>query len=125
MRLQLDNADATYLIRGYETGKVFVNDEAITSSCIVTPDQLVRDWPPQTVAELSAEHFQIVAELAPEIVLFGTGNQLYFPPREVTAPLNMRDIGVEIMDTAAACRSFSILAAEGRRVAAALLMIDR
>jgi len=125
MRLQLDNADTTYVIRGYDTGKVFVNDEALTRSCIVMPDRLVRDWPPRNVGETRPEHFQIVAELDPEIVLFGTGNQLYFPSLEVTAPLNVRDIGVEIMDTAAACRSFSILVAEGRRVAAALLMIER
>lgn len=125
MRLQLDNADAAYVIRGYDSGRIFVNDEALTRSCIVMPDRLVRDWPPQHLGEARAEHFQIVAELGPEIVLFGTGNRLCFPPVEVTAPLNVRDIGVEIMDTAAACRSFSVLVAEGRRVAAALLMTDR
>ena len=125
MRLQIDSADAAYIIRGYDTGKVFVNDEALTRSFIVMPDRLVRDWPPQTVGELRAEHFQIVADLGPEIVLFGTGDKLCFPSTEITAPLTMRNIGVEIMDTAAACRSFSILIAEGRRVAAALLMINR
>lgn len=125
MRLQLDNADAAYIIRGYDSGRIFVNDEALTRSFVVTPDQLLRDWPPQTIGELRREHFQVVADLGPEIVLFGTGNRLCFPATEITAPLNARNIGVEVMDTAAACRSFSILAAEGRRVAAALLMIDR
>lgn len=125
MRLQLDSADASYIIRGYDAGRIFVNDEALTRSFVVTPDRIVRDWPPQTMGELRREHFQIVADLGPEIVLFGTGDRLWFPPAEITAPLNMRSIGVEVMDTAAACRSFSILVAEGRRVAAALLMIDR
>ena len=60
----------------------------------------------------------------PEVVLLGTGARLRFPPAAVLAPLTRAGIGVEVMDTAAACRTYNILAGDGRRVVAALLMIE-
>ena len=97
--------------------------EILTRSAIVTPARLIRDWPPQSLTELEATHMHILVELAPEIVLLGLGNALKWPDIAVVAPLADAGIGFEIMDTAAACRTYNILMGDGRRVAAALLMI--
>ncbi len=123
MRLDLDTAAGTYAIRSYRAGAIVVNDEVLRESFIVTPERLLRNWPPQRWDEVAPEHFSSVIALEPEIVLFGTGETLHFPRPELGALFLRRHIGFEVMDTAAACRSYSILMSEGRRVAAALLMI--
>lgn len=135
MKLSLDHNTSRYTIRSYNTGEVVVNNERLTRSLIVTPEQLLRDWGPQTVEELELEHTRLVTELNPEIILLGTGKSLHFPRAELISALASvhdvdflsglrKQIGVEVMDTAAACRTYNILSAEGRSVAAAILMIQ-
>lgn len=123
MKFTLETGSASYRILAYDTGQVTINAETVTRSVIVTPEQLVRDWPPQQFEELKEHDFMPLVALAPEVVLLGTGALLRFPGPHVLAPLRTRGIGVEVMDTAAACRTYNILMAEGRNVAAALLMI--
>lgn len=123
MKLDLDPGAGRYAIRAYREGAIVVNDETLIRSFIIMPDRLVRDWPPQGFEDMSAEHLDQVTALRPEILVLGTGRRLRFPSRELTASLSRSRIGFEVMDTAAACRSFMVLSAEGRRVAAALLMI--
>ena len=96
----------------------------ITRSVIVTPIALLEDWQPQSVADLTAAHFEPVLEMQPELIVLGTGARIQFPAGAILAPCYQAGIGVEVMDTGAACRTYNILAAEGRRVAAALLMIE-
>lgn len=124
MRLDLEQGTATYAILGYGPGYVMVNTERITRSVLVAPEHLVRDWPPPSFDALRKEHFELISELNPEVVLLGTGRQLRFPSADLTAPLRYKNIGLEVMDTAAACRSYAVLMAEGRLVIAALLMIE-
>jgi len=100
-----------------------LRQEILTRSAIVTPTHLLRDWSPQAFEELQATHMDILVELAPEIVLLGTGDVLQWPDSSVVAPLAAAGIGFEVMNTAAACRTYNILMGDGRRVAAALLMI--
>jgi Uncharacterized conserved protein len=123
MKLHLDKPTASNIIHGYAPGEVKINDEVITRSLVVMPEQLIRDWPPQQMEELSETHLEVVAALEPEVVLLGTGKRLTFPPAKFTAFFLARGIGLEVMDTAAACRTYNILMAEDRKVAAALLMI--
>lgn len=133
-----------YSIRGYATGEITVNlplaaiqilpghdpatplprHEVITHSIVVAPTRLVRDWEPQRLDQLTAEHIAQLVESNPEVVLIGTGARLTWPPRRLLAPLMERQIGFEIMDTAAACRTYNILMFEGRDVIAALMMIQ-
>jgi uncharacterized protein len=122
MKFQLDTGAGTYAIRGYRPGAILVNDEELTRSFLITPDRLLKDWEPQGIDELQAAHLLILLELEPEIVLLGTGTVLHFPDPALTAVLTDRRIGVEVMDTAAACRSYMVLMSEGRRVAAAMLL---
>lgn len=124
MRFSLDVDAHHHFIRSYGPGWVNISEREIRHSLIVTPDRLVADWPPHRLAELEEAHFGAVADLEPEIVVLGTGLRQQFPPPKVLRPLLVRGIGVEIMDTAAACRTYNIIMLEGRRVAAALLMIE-
>jgi len=123
MKLELNSTSQTYIIRAYGPGHVVVNQRELTGSLILTPDTIITEWPPQSFEQLSARHFEQVAELGCEIALFGSGGRQRFPDTPLLAALLERGTGIEVMDTAAACRTYNILAAEGRSVAAALLMI--
>jgi uncharacterized protein len=89
---------------------------------LVTPEQVVSGWAAGGFDALTEADFAALAEMKPEMVLFGTGPTLRFPHPRLTRALTDAGIGVEVMDTPAACRTFNILAAEGRRVAAAVLV---
>jgi uncharacterized protein len=123
MRFAEDINDAQFLIRAYGSGQVTVNEEILTRSLVISPEHLIRDWPPQCLSELTREHLDIATALNPEILIIGTGAHLRFPHPSLLARLQAHGIGVEVMDTPAACRTYNILVSEGRRVAAALLMI--
>ena len=122
MKIHLDNTAGAHRITGYGAGYVSVNEEALTRSFILTPEALIRDWGPQNIVDLDAASLQAVARLSPVIVLLGTGIEQRFPPSTLLAPMLAQGIGVEVMTTAAACRTYNILVAEGRPVAAALLI---
>jgi uncharacterized protein len=107
---------------GYGKGYVQVNTERRDSSLIVMPEQLLPDWPPARFEDLSADHWAALLAQRPEIVLLGTGEQQRFPRPEILSPLTEAGIGVEVMTVQAACRTYNILVAEERRVAAALLL---
>jgi len=147
MQFNLDVNRHSYSIRAYGPGTVTVTipwdggedspdavdaigpsasrmrQEVLTRSLIVTPEHLIRDWPPQSLAELAADHMQALVSLKPEVVLLGSGARFNWPETAALAPLMQAGIGYEVMDTAAACRTYNILMSDGRRVAAALLMI--
>lgn len=96
----------------------------IRKSISLRTNGMIKDWPPQTREDFKSEHFMHFAEDKPEIILFGTGQQLHFPPQECLSILQQQNIGYEVMDTAAACRTFNVLAAEDRDVILAMLMIE-
>ena len=122
MKMILDNTRGGYAITAYEDGRVIINELAFARSLIVTPQALVENWPPASLAELAEDHLRQVLELGPEVILLGTGSRLAFPDSALLNPLMRGRIGLEVMDTAAACRTYNILMAEGRRVAAALIL---
>lgn len=124
MKMSLDTGTASYLIRAYAPGSITINQAEYTADLIVMPDWLITDWESAPVAELRAAHFDLLADYGPEIVLLGTGREQRFPPARLIADLGRRGIGLEVMDTAAACRTFNVLMSEDRRVAAALMMIE-
>ena len=121
MKLHLSRLSGLNQITGHGPGHVMVNGVRHEASLIVLPDEVVTDWV-DCFENLDAPHFDALAIRAPEIVLLGSGPRLRFPSPGLYAVLVKARIGVEVMDTAAACRTYNILAAEGRRVAAALLL---
>jgi uncharacterized protein len=121
MKLQPDKSDVQS-ISGYGPGWVGVNGEKITHSVIISSKGARIEWPSSRFEDLGAEHFAQLAQLDSEVVIFGSGSRIRFPRGEWLKPLMARRIGIETMDTAAACRTYNILAQEGRSVAAALLL---
>ena len=122
MKLHLDPATARNAITGYGDGYVMVNRQRFERSLVVLPDRILLDWPPNRFDDLAPEHLAALAGLDREIILLGTGAQLRFPRPEIIEPLMRSGVGVEVMDLQAACRTYNILLAEDRRVAAALLI---
>jgi len=105
---------------GYGEGYVMLNGARYAASMIVLPER-IEPWPVAGFEALAEEHFALIAALKPEVVLLGTGGRLRFPHPRLTAPLTRARIGLEVMDLQAACRTYNILMAEERKVAAALL----
>lgn len=97
--------------------------EVLRQSLVIMPDRLVGDWPPQRFEDLERAHFERLAAYTPEVVLFGSGARLQRPHPALLAGLTDRGIGVEVMDTGSACRTYNFLMSDRRRVVAALLMI--
>lgn len=118
----LDENNATYQVRAYQPGTIQINDKKYTRSIIIAPDQLIDDWPPQSSGELNCESFATIIDMKPDILLIGTGSQLIFLPIEVYGELINLGMGVEVMNTAAACRTYNALTAENRHVVAALIV---
>jgi uncharacterized protein len=121
LKLHLSNISGVNAFTGYGEDYVMVNRQRYGRSLVVLRERILSDWRPAGFEQLNAADFARLAELAPEIVLLGTGSRLRFPRPELTRPLIEARIGLEVMDLRAACRTFNILAAEERKVAAALL----
>lgn len=111
---------AALVIRSVSKTAILVNDEEYTESIALTPEELLGSWPDKGIDALSESDFDTILGTNPEIVLLGTGSSNIFPPRELTFAFARRGIGFEAMDTAAAARTFNVLANEGRKVAAVL-----
>ncbi len=122
MRFSLDSGDENLLIRGYSTGCVVVGERELRCSVLIGAGH-IQAWSPRRFDELDEPHFAAIAELEPELVILGTGARQHFPHPRLTRTLTGRGIGVEVMDTGAACRTYNVVLAEGRRVVAALIMI--
>ena len=99
-----------------------MNGVRYESSLVVLPDKVIDDWDVASVEALTQDSLAELARLKPELVLLGTGDSLQFPDSSLLAVLLAAGIGTEVMDTHAACRTYNILAQEGRNVAAALLI---
>lgn len=83
----------------------------------------MEDWPPQVFEDITLEHLEPALALEPEILIIGTGPSLQFPEARIMAEIQQHGIGLEVLDTAAACRTYNVLVSENRNVVAALLMI--
>jgi uncharacterized protein len=122
LKLHLSGSGAAHSFTGYGAGYVEVNGRRYTHSLIVAPDHAVEQWPVSAWPALSCEHFARLVALAPALVLLGSGARQRFPHPSISRALTEARIALEVMDTQAACRTYNILAAEGRSVAAALIV---
>ena len=113
---------ATRMIRAYAAGSITTTRETVTASAVLAADSIAA-WPPTAAASISAADVEQLCALAPEVIIIGTGARLVFPPQAALAPAHARRIGIEVMDTAAACRTYNLLITDGRKVVAGLLMI--
>jgi uncharacterized protein len=121
LKLHAERIEGTNAIARHGIDGVVVNGATYTTSVIVPWHGDVRPWAVDRFDDLQEQHFQALAALRPELIIFGSGPRLRFPPAACLRALMAQRIGVETMDNAAACRTYNVLLAEGRCVLAALL----
>ncbi len=110
----------TLTVRSVGCDGIRINDAVFSSAIALTPEDVIDCWPRVPVAELTESDFSDLLQHSPELVLLGTGAAQEFPPKELVFAFARRGIGLEVMDSAAAARTFNVLAGEGRQVAAVL-----
>lgn len=121
VKLHLANTAGLNMFTAYGDDYVAVNHEKHLKNLILLPESIIHEWSTATIETLTQADMQKLLELGTEIILLGTGKRLRFPPGPLLRPFAPAGIGLEVMDLQAACRTYNILAAEGRKVAAALL----
>ncbi|MGC9456807.1 MAG: Mth938-like domain-containing protein [Halothiobacillaceae bacterium] len=122
MRLNQDDNPARFVIRAHGAGHVIVNNERYEGSLVLTPEQIRTGWPVAGMEDLDDSALEWLLEGEPEVILLGTGEQQTFPSARLVARLAQRGVGIECMDTGAACRTYAVLSSEGRRVALGLIL---
>lgn len=145
MQINADLNASAYSIKSYEVGEVSIfepiSKEAakeayetgippsakmlkLTQSAIISANTLIKDWGPKKPQELNIDDFQKILDLRPEVVILGTGKNIHFPNPKDMLLLQQEGIGVEVMGTAAACRTYNFLMSDGRDVACAIFMLE-
>lgn len=122
MQITLDPIHGKFYIKSYTPGQIQINEQVFQHSVILSPTELIENWPPQTSAELSVEHLETILALKPTVVILGTGSKLQFPKENILDVFTKLHIGIEVMDTNAACRTYNVLMSEARNVVAGLLI---
>jgi uncharacterized protein len=125
MKLTDNRVTGANLVRSYAPTEIHVGESALRRSCLISATQLIADWRPQSIEDLSLADLEPILALEPEIVVVGAGTRQRFPSNEWMAALLMRGIGCEVMDTGAACRTYNVLVSEDRKVVAALMVEER
>ena len=122
MKFAEDLSGDGYVITAYDATGIAINGKRFEQSLLIATQKLEENWPPGSIAELDSEHIQQISDMQPELIILGTGNKLVFPPVEIYAALIRQNIGIEFMDTGAACRTYNILSGEGRNVVAGIII---
>lgn len=122
MKLHSTPTAGLLAITAYDAATVSVNGRVLSRSFILTPERLIENWLPPSFEALSEADMTVLATLDCPVVLLGTGRRQRFPAPALLRPFIERRIGIEVMDSHAACRTYNILLAEGRAVAAALIL---
>lgn len=126
MKIELDEiVSDKNRIDAYSSEGLTINTVLYEGTLIVTPDEIITDWPPRSADDLAPQHMERLIDTEPEVLLLGTGARLCFPSNRILEPLMKAGIGYEIMDTGAACRAYNFMMGEGRRVVAALITMER
>ena len=122
MKLHQSDTQKYQTITGYDQAGVEINAQRYNYSLVVLPEMPPRAWNAPTFESLTVEHFDLIGADDPDVVILGTGARQRFIHPRLTAALTLRRIGVECMDSQAACRTYNILMGEGRKVALALII---
>lgn len=122
MKLEAANNQKHNTVTAYGDDYVFVNNNRHTSNIVVMPHRIITDWTSNIFDTLTDADMQQLAALEVEIILLGTGTKMRFPRPELMRSMAVAQKGLEVMDLHAACRTYNLLASEGRKVASALLL---
>lgn len=123
MQFHRDNSDSINIVSAIGSEEIRVGELLIVAPCVISVSNIIEQWDGSDIATLSAQHFADIIAWQPELIVLGTGRSLCFPPPQLTKTINDLQIGFEVMDTAAGCRTYNVLAHEGRNVALALVAI--
>lgn len=123
MRFAPDGDAQGLRIASYDATGLLIGNVRYTEAVLLAGNVVESPWGPPQIERLAPEHVERLCALGPEVVLLGAGAQAVLPRPQLLLPFGRRGIGVEVMATAAACRTYNILAGDGRRVAALLLPI--
>jgi len=122
MKFAQDSQEDGYVITAYDSSSITINGKMFSQSLVVANTQLNENWDIASIELLTPNHIDLVLSFKPELILIGTGSKLTFPAIELYAGIIERGIGVDFMDTGAACRTYNILMSEGRDVVAGLIL---
>ena len=122
MDLSLERPEGYLYVRRVSARGVTLIDRELTSSFLLAPDRAIENWPVTAAGTLDASHVETLLALQPELVLLGTGERQVFPAAAFMAGFLRKGIGIEVMDNAAAARTYNLLAGEGRRVIAGFIL---
>jgi len=122
MKLHSDNTQQYQTVTGYDASGVEINAQRFDYSVLVMPETPPRRWDVQRFEDLQSAHFDQIAVDAPDVVILGTGERQRFVHPRLIGSLSARHIGVESMDSQAACRTYNVLMGEGRKVTLALII---
>ena len=125
MQFNLENGGGGNLIQRHESGAVTIGGQRYEKSLIVFPDKIVSDWPVNSVESLHMDNLESIISAKPEVFLLGTGETQIFPSKALMAELALNKRSVDVMDTAAACRTYNVLVSEFRQVVVALILPTR
>ncbi|MCU0977070.1 MAG: MTH938/NDUFAF3 family protein [Steroidobacteraceae bacterium] len=122
MKFTLEAAGPVNAITARGSGEIRVRERVFTASVVLTARDALPDWNARDAASLTLDDLDAVFALGPDLVVLGTGERQVFPPAALLAHAARRGIGLEVMDNAAACRTYNVLLHEGRNVAVALIL---
>jgi uncharacterized protein len=122
MDLSLDRPEGYLFVRRVGAGSIALIDRELARSFLLAPDRVVENWPVDAASGLEAGHVEALLALQPELVILGTGHRQVFPAAAFMAGFLRKNIGIEVMDNAAAARTYNLLAGEGRRVVAGFIL---
>ncbi|SFS12245.1 Uncharacterized conserved protein, contains Mth938-like domain [Dyella sp. OK004] len=122
MDLSLDRPGEYLFVRRVGARSITVVDREFTRSLLLAPDRTIENWPVTHASTLDAGHVETILELQPEVVILGTGERQVFPAAAFMAGFLRKGVGIEVMDNAAAARTYDLLAGERRRVVAAFIL---
>lgn len=122
MEIALDSTADKYLVRSYQPGKITINNITYTENLILTPQTIISPWLAKSLDHLSNEHIELILKLNPSVVIFGSGSEMVLPIPSLMHLFQAKNIGIEIMNTHAACRTYNVLVSEDRAVVAAMIL---
>ena len=122
MKFTLDSPGSELVFSDYTDHSVTINDQKLINSLIVFPDELQSEWATRSVTDLTIEHFETILQRRPDIVILGTGTRQQFPNTDLRRQLAANGLQLEVMDNAAACRTYNLLVSEDRDVGAGIII---
>jgi uncharacterized protein len=120
--LSLDRPEGYLFVRRVGPRDIMLIDRALNRSFLLAPDRAIENWPVDSAGMLDASHVAAILALQPELVILGTGERQVFPAAAFMAGFLREGVGIEVMDNAAAARTYNLLAGEGRRVVAGFML---